>query len=338
MYHKSDVVVVGAGGAGLMAALELAGKADVAVLSKVYPTRSRTGTAQGGVCAALGNMEEDHWEWHSFDTVKGGDYLCDQDAVDVLCQTAIDNIYHLEHLGLPFNRTPDGLIAQRFFGGHTKDYGKAPVHRACYAADRTGHMILQTLYQNCIRQNVRFYDEYHLLDLIINDGVCQGVVALELRTGEIHTFHAPAVLFATGGYGRVYKITSNALTYTGDGVAIAIRHGVPIEDPEFFQFHPTGIYKMGILVTEGARGEGGVLRNRTGERFMERYAPTLLDLAPRDMISRDIYLEVREGRGIDGKDYVHLDLTQLTPRWCTRSCRTSPTSWRRTWASIPPSR
>ncbi len=313
MYHKSDVVVVGAGGAGLMAALELAGKADVAVLSKVYPTRSHTGTAQGGVCAALGNMEEDHWEWHSFDTVKGGDYLCDQDAVDILCQTAIDNIYHLEHLGLPFNRTPDGLIAQRFFGGHTKDYGKAPVHRACYAADRTGHMILQTLYQNCIRQNVRFYDEYHLLDLIINDGVCQGVVALELRTGEIHTFHAPAVLFATGGYGRVYKITSNALTYTGDGVAIAIRHGVPIEDPEFFQFHPTGIYKMGILVTEGARGEGGVLRNRTGERFMERYAPTLLDLAPRDMISRDIYLEVREGRGIDGKDYVHLDLTQLDP-------------------------
>ena len=313
MYHKFDAVIVGAGGAGLMAALEMAGKADVAVLSKVYPTRSHTGTAQGGVCAALGNLEEDHWEWHSFDTVKGGDYLCDQDAVDILCQGAIDNIYHLEHLGLPFNRTPDGRIAQRFFGGHTKEFGKAPVHRACYAADRTGHMILQTLYQQCIKHNVRFFDEFHTLDLIVHDGVCQGVVALEMRTGEVHVFHAPAVLFGTGGYGRVYRITSNALTYTGDGVAIAYRHGVPIEDPEFFQFHPTGIYKMGILVTEGARGEGGVLRNRTGERFMERYAPTLKDLAPRDMISRNIYTEIREGRGIDGKDYVHLDLTQLPP-------------------------
>ena len=313
MYHRFDAVIVGAGGAGLMAALEMAGKADVAVLSKVYPTRSHTGTAQGGVCAALGNLEEDHWEWHSFDTVKGGDYLCDQDAVDILCQGAIDNIYHLEHLGLPFNRTPEGKIAQRFFGGHTKEYGKAPVHRACYAADRTGHMILQTLYQQCSKNNVQFFNEFHTLDLIVRDGVCQGVVAVEMRTGEIHIFHAPAVLFATGGYGRVYKITSNALTYTGDGVAIAYRRGVPIEDPEFFQFHPTGIYKMGILVTEGARGEGGVLRNRHGERFMERYAPTLMDLAPRDMISRNIYTEIREGRGIDGKDYVHLDLTGLSP-------------------------
>ncbi|MHB1132189.1 MAG: succinate dehydrogenase flavoprotein subunit [Chloroflexota bacterium] len=313
MYHKCDAVVVGAGGAGLMAALEMAGKADVAVLSKVYPSRSHTGTAQGGICAALGNLEEDHWEWHAFDTVKGGDYLCDQDAVDVLCEVAIDTIYHLEHLGLPFNRTPEGKIAQRFFGGHTKDFGKGPVHRACYAADRTGHMILQTLYQQCIKHDVKFFNEFYALDLLIEDGICQGVVALELKTGEIHVFHAPAVLLATGGFGRTYKITSNALTFTGDGVALAYRHGVPIEDPEFFQFHPTGIYKMGILVTEGARGEGGILRNRDGERFMERYAPTMMDLAPRDMISRNIYQEIREGRGIDGKDYINLDLTMLDP-------------------------
>ncbi len=314
MYHRYDAVIVGAGGAGLMAAMELAGKAHVAVISKVYPTRSHTGTAQGGIGAALGNLEEDHWEWHMFDTVKGGDYLVDQDAAEVMCREAIDTVYHLEHMGLPFNRTPDGRIAQRFFGGHTKEYGRAPVHRSCYAADRTGHMILQTLYQQCIRHEVTFLNEFFLLDLLVRDGVCQGVVALELRTGEIHVLHAKAVLFATGGYGRIYKITSNALTFTGDGNAVAYRRGVPWEDPEFFQFHPTGIYKMGILITEGARGEGGVLRNRYGERFMERYAPTLKDLAPRDMISRYIYQEIREGRGIDGKDYVHLDLTMLDPK------------------------
>ena len=313
MYHKFDAVVVGGGGAGLMAALQLSGKVRVAVLSKLYPTRSHTGTAQGGIGAALGNLEEDHWEWHMFDTVKGSDYLADQDAVEIMCRESIDTVYELEHMGLPFSRTEDGRIAQRFFGGHTRDYGKEPVHRSCYAADRTGHMILQTLYQQCIKNEVVFFNEYRVLDLVLVDGVCQGVVALQEATGEIHTFHAKGVIFATGGYGRVYKVTSNALTFTGDGVAIAYRRGIPFEDPEFFQFHPTGIYKMGILITEGARGEGGVLRNRNGERFMERYAPTLLDLAPRDMVSRAIYTEIREGRGIDGRDFVHLDLTHLSP-------------------------
>ncbi len=311
MFYKFDALVVGGGGAGLTAASEMAGKANVAVLSKLYPTRSHTGTAQGGIGAALGNLEEDHWEWHMFDTVKGSDYLADQDAVEIMCRDAIETVYHLEHLGLPFSRLPDGRIAQRFFGGHTKEYGKAPVHRSCYAADRTGHMILQTAYQQCIKNEVNFFNEYLVLDLIIREGTCQGVIAMHVSSGELAVFQAKAVLLATGGYGRCYKITSQALSQTGDGNAIAYRRGVPFEDPEFFQFHPTGIYKMGILITEAARGEGGVLRNRDGERFMERYAPTLLDLAPRDMVSRSIYNEVREGRGIDGKDYVNLDLTAL---------------------------
>jgi len=249
-----------------------------------------------------------------FDTVKGSDYLADQDAVEIMCREAVETVYELEHMGLPFSRTPEGKIAQRPFGGHTKEYGKGPVRRACYAADRTGHMILQTLYQQCIQQGVTFYDEYHVVDLLINEGAVCGVVAVQIATGELHTFHAKAVLFATGGCGRMYKITSNALTLTGDGMGVVYRRGIPLEDMEFFQFHPTGIYKMGILITEGARGEGGVLRNRTGERFMERYTPTLKDLAPRDMVSRAIAVEIREGRGIDGKDYVHLDLTHLDPK------------------------
>jgi succinate dehydrogenase / fumarate reductase flavoprotein subunit len=311
MYHRFDAVIVGAGGAGLMAALQLSARAHTAVISKLYPTRSHTGAAQGGIGAALGNVEEDHWEWHMFDTVKGSDYLADQDAVEVMCREAIDTIYELEHAGLPFNRTPDGKIDQRRFGGHTRNFGEGPVRRACYAADRTGHMILQTLYQQCIKNQVRFFDEFHLLDLLVTDGAVNGVVAYEIRTGEIHLFHAKAVIFATGGFGRVYKITSNALAGTGDGVAIAWRRGIPLEDMEFYQFHPTGIYKMGILLSEAARGEGGILRNNLGEPFMERYAPTMKDLAPRDMISRCIYQEIREGRGIDGKDYVHLDLTHL---------------------------
>jgi len=312
--HQFDAVIVGAGGAGLMAALQASQGPKVAVLSKLYPTRSHTGTAQGGIGAALGNLEEDHWEWHMFDTVKGGDYLPDQAAVEIMCKEAIDTVYELEHMGLPFSRNSDGKIAQRPFGGHTKEYGKGPVRRSCYAADRTGHMILQTLYQQCIKQGVTFFDEYHVVDLLVNDGAACGVVALQIATGELHTFHAKAVLFATGGCGRMYKITSNALTLTGDGMAVVYRRGIPLEDMEFFQFHPTGIYKMGILITEGARGEGGILRNNSGERFMERYAPTLKDLAPRDMISRSIFLEVREGRGIGGKDYVHLDLTHLDPK------------------------
>ena len=311
MYQRYDAVIVGAGGAGLMAALNLAGHGHVAVISKLYPIRSHTGAAQGGIGAALGNLEEDHWEWHMFDTVKGGDYLADQDAVEILCREAVETVYELEHWGLPFSRTPDGKIAQRPFGGHTREYGKAPVRRSCYAADRTGHMILQTLYQQGIKNQVHFYNEFHLLDLLIEQGRCAGVVALCLATGEIYTFHAKAVILATGGCGRIYRVTSNALALTGDGMAVALRRAIPLEDMEFFQFHPTGIYKMGILLSEAARGEGGILRNRDGERFMQRYAPTLLDLAPRDMVSRAIYREVQQGRGIDGKNYVHLDVRHL---------------------------
>lgn len=297
-----------------MAAAQLAGQCNVAVISKLYPVRSHTGAAQGGIAAALGNVEEDHWIWHMFDTVKGGDYLVDQDAAEVLAREAIDAIIELEHWGFPFNRTPDGRIDQRRFGGHTRNFGEGPVRRACYAADRTGHMILQTLYQTALKKQVTFFDEFMMLDLLLtDDGVCTGVVAMDIETGELHIFHAKAVLLATGGFGRVYKVTSNALAATGDGVAIAFRRGIPLEDMEFYQFHPTGIYKMGILLSEACRGEGGILRNGLGERFMERYAPTLLDLAPRDMVSRAIYQEIRAGRGVDGKDYVWLDLTHLPP-------------------------
>ncbi|MBI4461966.1 MAG: succinate dehydrogenase flavoprotein subunit [Acidobacteria bacterium] len=310
VYHQHEVVIVGGGGAGLMAAVNLAGH-DVAVLSKLYPTRSHTGTAQGGIGAALGNTEEDHWEWHMFDTVKGSDYLADQDAVEILAREAIDTVYELEHWGLPFNRTPDGKIDQRRFGGHTREHGKAPVRRSCYAADRTGHMILQTLYQQCIRHNVQFFNEYFVLDLLADRHHTAGVVALSIADGQLHVFHAKAVLFATGGCGRIYQTTSNAQALTGDGMAVVFRRGLPLEDMEFFQFHPTGIYKLGILITEGARGEGGKLINGRQERFMEKYAPTLLDLAPRDIISRAIYRELRQGHGINGKWYVHLDITHL---------------------------
>ena len=310
MYYKFDVVIVGSGGAGLMAAMQLP-NASVAVLSKVYPTRSHTGAAQGGVAAALGNQEEDHWKWHMYDTVKGGDYLVDQPAAEILTREAIDAVYELEHRGLPFNRTADGRIDQRRFGGHTRNFGEGPVRRSCYAADRTGHMILQTMYQQAIKNQVRFFNEYLVLDFLVSDGQACGVVALEIRTGEIHTFHAKAVLFATGGYGRAWRITSNAFACTGDGMAIAYRRGVPLEDMEMYQFHPTGIYKVGVLLSEAARGEGGRLLNGKGEYFMERYMPTLKDLAPRDIVSRCMLQEVREGRGIDGKDYVYLDLTHL---------------------------
>ena len=311
-YHRFDAVIVGAGGAGLMAAIQMAGKADVAVVSKLYPPRSHTGAAQGGVAAALGNTEEDHWEWHMFDTVKGGDYLVDQDAAEILARESIDAVIELEHMGLPFNRTPEGKIDQRRFGGHTRNYGEGPVRRACYAADRTGHMIIQTLYQQGIKHNVQFFDEHFLLDVLFAaDGACCGCVTWDLRTGEINVLHAKAVLIATGGFGRVYKITSNAMAGTGDGVAIPYRRGIPLMDMEFYQFHPTGLYKLGILLSEAARGEGGILRNNLGEAFAGRYAPLLKDLAPRDMVSRFIHQEVKEGRGIDGKDYVHLDLSHL---------------------------
>jgi len=310
--HQHEVVIVGAGGAGLMAALYASRGVDTAVLSKLYPTRSHTGAAQGGIGAALGNLEPDKVEWHTFDSVKGSDYLGDQDAIEYMCAQAVPVVYELEHMGLPFSRTKDGKIAQRRFGGHTNNETHQPVMRSCYAADRTGHMILQTLYQQCIKNKVHFYDEYHVLDLLMKDGVANGVVAVELATGELHVFHAKAVVFATGGHGRIWELTSNAYAYTGDGVAITLRRGLPAQDLEFFQFHPTGILKMGILITEGVRGEGGVLINGKGERFMERYAPTVKDLASRDVISRSIYLEIREGRGVGGKRYVHLDMRPET--------------------------
>jgi succinate dehydrogenase / fumarate reductase flavoprotein subunit len=312
MYHRYDAVVIGAGGAGLMSALQLVGKANVAVITKLYPSRSHTGAAQGGICAALGNTEEDHWEWHMFDTVKGGDYLVDQDAAEVLARDAIDRIIEMEHMGLPFNRTPEGKIDQRRFGGHTRNYGEGPVRRACYAADRTGHMILQTLYQQGIKNNVTFYNEFHVMDLLINNGRCVGVTALDIKTGELHTFHSKAVIFASGGYGRCWRVTSNAHACTGDGMTVAYRAGIPLMDMEMYQFHPTGLYRIGILLSEAARGEGGILRNSEGERFCERYAPTLKDLAPRDMVSRFIYQEIKEGRGVGpNKDYVLLHVDHL---------------------------
>ncbi len=337
-YHRFDAVVVGAGGAGLMAAIQLAGRAGIAVVSKLYPPRSHTGAAQGGISAALGNTEEDHWRWHMFDTVKGGDYLVDQDAAEILAREAIDAVLELEHMGLPFNRTPEGKIDQRRFGGHTRNYGEGPVRRACYAADRTGHMIIQTLYQQGIKHHVNFFDEHYLLDLLFaEDGTCCGCVTRDLKTGEFHTLHAKAVLIATGGFGRVFKITSNALAGTGDGVAIAYRRGVPLMDMEFYQFHPTGLYKLGILLSEAARGEGGVLRNGKGEAFAARYAPTLKDLAPRDMVSRFIYQEVKEGRGVDGKDYVYLDLSHLPPEVIDQKLP-DITDFARTYLGVEPKR
>jgi succinate dehydrogenase / fumarate reductase flavoprotein subunit len=310
--HQFEVLVVGAGGAGLMAGLYASRTAKTAIISKLYPTRSHTGAAQGGVGAALGSSEEDHPEWHTYDTVKGSDYLGDQDAIEFMCEEAVNAVYELEHMGLPFDRTPEGKISQRPFGGHTNNDTGKPVMRACHAADRTGHMILQTLYQQCIKNNVNFFDEYQVVDLLMNSGKAAGVVAIEIATGELHIFHAKAVIFATGGHGRIWEITSNAYAYTGDGVAITLRRGIPAEDMEFFQFHPTGIYKLGILITEGVRGEGGVLINGKGERFMERYAPTVKDLASRDVISRAIYIEIRDGNGVNGKNYVYLDVRPET--------------------------
>ncbi|MFJ8470772.1 succinate dehydrogenase flavoprotein subunit [Kitasatospora sp. NPDC094011] len=312
--HQYDTVIVGAGGAGMRAAIESTQRSRTAVLTKLYPTRSHTGAAQGGMCAALANVEEDNWEWHTFDTVKGGDYLVDQDAAEIMCKEAIDAVLDLEKMGLPFSRTEQGRIDQRRFGGHSRNHGEAPVRRSCYAADRTGHMILQTLFQNCVKHGVEFFNEFYVLDLLINEGKTAGVVAYELATGEIHVFQAKSVVFASGGTGKFFKVSSNAHTLTGDGQAVAYRRGLPLEDMEFFQFHPTGIWRMGILLTEGARGEGGILRNKDGERFMERYAPVMKDLASRDVCSRAIYTEIREGRGCgpDG-DHVYLDLTHLPP-------------------------
>ena len=314
--HRYDVVIVGAGGAGMRAAVEAGPRVRTAVLTKLYPTRSHTGAAQGGMCAALANVEDDNWEWHTFDTVKGGDYLADQDAVEIMCKEAITAVLDLEKMGMPFNRTPEGRIDQRRFGGHTRDHGKAPVRRACYAADRTGHMILQTLYQNCVKHDVEFFNEFYVLDLVLTETpsgpIATGVVAYELATGDIHVFHAKAIVLATGGSGRMYKTTSNAHTLTGDGLGIVFRKGLPLEDMEFHQFHPTGLAGLGILISEAVRGEGGRLLNGEGERFMERYAPTIVDLAPRDIVARSMVLEVLAGRGAGPhKDYVYIDVRHL---------------------------
>ena len=338
--HRYDVVIVGAGGAGMRAAIESTKRARTAVLTKLYPTRSHTGAAQGGMCAALANVEEDNWEWHTFDTIKGGDYLVDQDAAEVMCREAIDAVLDLERMGLPFNRTEEGRIDQRRFGGHTRNHGEAAVRRSCYAADRTGHMILQTLYQNCVKEGVEFYNEFYVLDLLLNeeDGEPRtaGVVAYELATGEIHIFQAKSVIFASGGYGKVWKTTSNAHTLTGDGMGIVWRRNLPLEDMEFYQFHPTGLAGLGVLLTEGARGEGGILRNADGERFMERVAPTIKDLAPRDMVARAMVAEVREGRGAGpNKDYVYLDLTHL-PKEQIESKLPDITEFARTYLGVDP--
>jgi succinate dehydrogenase / fumarate reductase flavoprotein subunit len=313
--HEYEAVVVGAGGAGLYAALEASRGARTAVISKLHPMRSHTGAAQGGIGAALGNLEEDRPEWHAFDTVKGGDYLVDQRSAVILADDAVRAVHDLENRGLPFSRTAEGKIDQRRFGGHTRNHGEAPVRRSCYAADRTGHMILQTLYQQCIKNEVAFFDEFLVLDLLLEGRQAAGLVALELATGELHVFRAKALLLATGGFGQMFRTTSNAYANTGDGPALLARRGVPLQDMEFFQFHPTGIRGLGILITEGVRGEGGILRNRQGERFMERYAPKLLDLAPRDLISRAIMEEILAGNGARGDrridDYVFLDAIHL---------------------------
>jgi succinate dehydrogenase / fumarate reductase flavoprotein subunit len=347
MVLNFDVIIVGAGGAGLRAAVEIPPEYSCAVISKVFPPRSHTGTAQGGVCAALANEEEDNWENHAFDTVKGSDYLGDQDAIEVMCRDAIRAIIELEHMGLPFSRTPEGKIAQRNFGGHTRPVDPADptgkrisVKRACYSADRTGHVMLHTLYQNCIKNKVNFFSEYFVTELIVEDGVCKGVTAIDIATSEVYVFHAKVVMFATGGHGRVYRITSNAHVGTGDGMALVYQQGLPLEDMEFVQFHPTGLWRLGILVSEAARGEGGILLNKNGERFMERYAPTVKDLAPRDMVSRAIITEIREGRGFEGSDgthYVHLDLSHL-PKEVIDEKLPEITGFARTYLGVEPTK
>ncbi len=312
--HKFDAVVIGSGLAGLRAAVELSRHYETAVVTKVFPTRSHSGAAQGGIAASLGNLDDDQWDYHMFDTVKGSDYLGDQDAIEVLVREAPDVVYDMEHLGVPFSRTAEGVIAQRKFGGHTLNYGEKPALRACYSADYTGHVLLHTLYEQSLKHHVRFFSEFEALSLLIEDDICRGCVAWDIRNGGLHVFHSRVVVMGTGGYGRAFKITSNAHANTGDGLGLILRQGLPLQDMEFVQFHPTGLWKQGILVTEGARGEGGHLKNKDGERFMERYTPTLMELAPRDVVARSMQTEIDEGRGLDGGefgDYIHLDISHL---------------------------
>ncbi len=312
--RRFDVVIVGAGGSGMRASLQLARAGlNVAVLSKVFPTRSHTVAAQGGIGASLGNMSEDNWHYHFYDTIKGSDWLGDQDAIEFMCREAPKVVYELEHLGMPFDRNPDGTIYQRPFGGHTANYGEKPVQRACAAADRTGHAMLHTLYQQNVKARTNFFVEWMALDLIRDaDGDVVGVTAMEMESGEVQILEAKTVLLATGGAGRIFAASTNAFINTGDGLGMAARAGIPLEDMEFWQFHPTGVHNAGVLLTEGCRGEGAILRNSAGERFMERYAPTLKDLAPRDFVSRCMDQEIKEGRGCGpNKDYIQLDMTHL---------------------------
>ncbi|TXG86384.1 MAG: FAD-binding protein, partial [Rhodocyclaceae bacterium] len=314
--RKYDAVIVGAGGAGLRAAIQLSEAGlKTAVLSKVFPTRSHTVAAQGGVSASLGNSEQDHWHWHMYDTVKGSDWLGDQDAIEFMCRKAPEVVVELEHFGMPFDRTDEGKIYQRPFGGHMSNFGEKPVRRACAAADRTGHAMLHALYQRNVRAQTQFFVEWMALDLIRDEeGQVLGVIALEMETGEVVAFHAKATIFATGGAGRIFYSSTNAFINTGDGLGMAARAGIQLEDMEFWQFHPTGVAGAGVLITEGVRGEGGILRNSSGERFMERYAPNLKDLASRDVVSRSMVTEINEGRGCGTeKDHVLLDITHLSP-------------------------
>ena len=312
--RKFDVVIIGAGGSGMRASLQLARAGlNVAVLSKVFPTRSHTVAAQGGIGASLGNMSEDNWHYHFYDTVKGGDWLGDQDAIEYMCREAPKVVYDLEHMGMPFDRNPDGTIYQRPFGGHTANYGEKPVQRACAAADRTGHAMLHTLYQQNVKEKTSFFVEWLAMDLIRDEaGDVVGVTALEMETGDVHIFEAKTTLLATGGAGRIFAASTNAFINTGDGLGMAARAGIPLQDMEFWQFHPTGVHGAGVLLTEGCRGEGAILRNANGERFMERYAPAYKDLAPRDYVSRCMDQEIKEGRGCGpNKDYINLDMTHL---------------------------